>query len=72
MSAKWQPWFPLSLNLLTPEQLEKHGHILSAVATDALVQKHQAISIQIVNIIKSSLYWTCFKPKYSFVWRKIR
>ena len=30
---------------LTRKQLETHGHILSTVATDALVLKHQAISI---------------------------
>ena len=30
---------------LTRKQLEKHGCIISTVATDALVLKHQAISI---------------------------
>ena len=29
---------------LTPKQLETHGCVLSVVATDALVPKHQAIS----------------------------
>ena len=40
---------------LTPKQLETHGCILSNVATDALVLKHQAISIHsadwIVNVL---------------------
>ena len=31
--------------LLTDKQLETHGYIFSTVATDALVLKHQAISI---------------------------
>ena len=31
--------------ILTHKQLETHGCILRAVATDALVLKHQAISI---------------------------
>ena len=30
---------------LTYKELETHGCVLSTVATDALVQKHQAISI---------------------------
>ena len=30
---------------LTYEQLEMHGYVLSTVATDALVLKHQAINI---------------------------
>ena len=30
--------------ILTLKQLEIHGYILSSVATDALVLKHQAIS----------------------------
>ena len=30
--------------LLTPKQLEMHGCVLSSVATDDLVLKHQAIS----------------------------
>ena len=30
---------------LTPKQLETHGYILSTVATDVLVLKHQDISI---------------------------
>ena len=33
------------LNVLTHELLETHGRYLSTVATDALVLKHQAISI---------------------------
>ena len=35
----------ISLNVLTHEQLEMHGSVLSTVATDALVLKHQTISI---------------------------
>ena len=31
--------------LLTHKELETHGYALSTVATDALVLKHQAISI---------------------------
>ena len=31
--------------LLAPKHLETHGCIVSTVATDALVLKHQAISI---------------------------
>ena len=34
---------------LTHKQLETHGCIVSIVATDALVLKHQAISIHIVD-----------------------
>ena len=36
---------------LNPKQLEIHGCVLSAVATDALVLKHQAISIHSVDSI---------------------
>ena len=32
-------------DLLTPKHRETHGSIVSTVATDALVLKHQAISI---------------------------
>ena len=35
----------LDLNELTHKLLKMHGCIVSAVATDALVLKHQAISI---------------------------
>ena len=35
--------------LLTHEQLEMHGCLFSTVATDALVLKHQAISIHSVD-----------------------
>ena len=34
---------------LTHKQLEMHGCIFSTVATDALVLKHQAISIYIAD-----------------------
>ena len=34
-----------SYPILAHKQLETNGYILSAVATDALVLKHQAISI---------------------------
>ena len=33
-----------SFHELTRKQLERHGYILSTVATDVLVLKHQAIS----------------------------
>ena len=33
------------MELLTHKQLEMHGYIISIVATDALVLKHQAINI---------------------------
>ena len=36
---------PEKEDVLTHKKLETHGYALSAVATDALVQKHQAISI---------------------------
>ena len=44
LSGKWQP-FCLGLNVLTHKQLETHRCVLSTVDTDALVLKHQAISI---------------------------
>ena len=34
---------------LTHKQMKMHGCVLSTVATDALVLKHQAISIHIVD-----------------------
>ena len=40
-----------SISMLTHKQLETHGCILSTVATDALVLKHQAISIHSVDQI---------------------
>ena len=42
--------FPV-VNQLTHKQLEMHEYILSIVATDALVLKHQAISIHSANYI---------------------
>ena len=39
------PKINLASQVLTPKQLETHGSVLSIVATDALVQKHQGISI---------------------------
>ena len=44
LSAKWRP-FCLRLNVLTLKHQETHGCVVSTVATDALVLKHQAISI---------------------------
>ena len=44
LSESWHPSCH-KLNLLTPEHRETHGCVVSAVATDALVLKHQAISI---------------------------
>ena len=35
----------LQYNELTPKHWETHGCVVSTVATDALVLKHQAISI---------------------------
>ena len=43
-SANWQQ-FCLGLNVLTLKHRETHGCVVSTVATDALVLKHQAISI---------------------------
>ena len=42
-------WQHYTFVRLTHKQLETHWYILSAVATDALVLKHQAISIQSVT-----------------------
>ena len=44
-------WWPIcsGLSLLTHKHLETHGSVLSTVATDALVLKHQAISIHIAD-----------------------
>ena len=44
MIAKWQTFY-LSFNVLTPKHRETHGCVVSTVATDALVLKHQVISI---------------------------
>ena len=35
----------LATGILTPKHRETHGCVISTVATDALVLKHQAISI---------------------------
>ena len=43
-SAKLQP-FCLGLFVLTYKYLAMHGYVISTVATDALVLKHQGISI---------------------------
>ena len=43
-SSKWQP-FCSGLNVLILKHREPHGCVVSTVATDALVLKHQAISI---------------------------
>ena len=43
-SGKWQP-FSFILNMLTLKHRETHGCVVSIVATDALVLKHQVISI---------------------------
>ena len=44
-------WWPVSsvVSLLTHKHLETHGCVVSTVATDALVLKHQAISIHIAD-----------------------
>ena len=44
MSAKWQPSC-LGLNMLTLKHRETHECVVSTVANDALVLKHQAITI---------------------------
>ena len=44
MSAQCQP-FSSGLDVLTHKQLEMYGYVLSTAATDALVLKHQAISV---------------------------
>ena len=41
-------------NSLTPKQLETHGCVVNTVATDALVLRHQAISIHSCKIFISS------------------
>ena len=41
--------FYLGSNGLTPKHRETHGCVVSTVATDALVLKHQAISIHHVD-----------------------
>ena len=46
---------------LTHYQLETHGCILSTLATDTLVLKHQAIS---THSAKYWLYWTSFIQIY--------
>ena len=43
-SAKWWPFY-LGLSVLTLKHRETHECVVSTVATDALVLKHQAISI---------------------------
>ena len=45
---------------LTLKHRETHGCVVSTVATDALVLKHQAISI----FSTDSIYWTSFIWKY--------
>ena len=42
-------FYSLSSFPLTHKQQEMHGHIFCTVATDALVLKHQAISISNTN-----------------------
>ena len=44
MSGKWWPFCP-GVDELTLKHRETHGCIVSTVATDTLVLKHQAISI---------------------------
>ena len=46
---------------LTHKQLETHGCLLSTVATDVLVLKHQAISIHIADHIP--IAWDQFQRK---------
>ena len=44
-------------NALTHKQLETHGCELSTAATDALVLKHQAISIHSAEWIFINIYY---------------
>ena len=47
---------------VTHKQLETHGCIFSTVATDAMVLKHQGISIHSTDCIL--IYWTSFIQRY--------
>ena len=61
--------------VLTHKQLEMYGCIFSPVATDALVLKHQAISIHSADWIFIVLNWpTCIQKYYSYgeQYKKIR
>ena len=65
---------------LTPKLLEKYGYVLSTVATDALVLKHQAISIHIADQLSNALdqfqtkilrlQWITLKNAIKF-WKKL-
>ena len=47
----WQTNAAIIADILTHKQLETHGCMLSIVATDALVLKHQTISIHSADLI---------------------
>ena len=49
------PKMNLSLQMITLKPLEMHERILSTVATDALVLKHQAVSIHSADWIFNAL-----------------
>ena len=50
--------------LLTHKQLEIHGCVISSVATDGLVLKHQAISSHTID--KIVIVLDQFQPNYYF------
>ena len=68
-----------SHQFLTPKHQETHGCVVSTVVTDALVLKHQAISIHNADqmfilfhqfrIKKLHLWWTTLENKITF-WKK--
>ena len=47
----WRIYVPLGGDELTYKQLEMHGAYVSTAATNVLVQKHQAISINSADLI---------------------
>ena len=50
-------WMGIYEFFLTPKQLGMHGCVLNTVATDALVLKHQAISIHSADKMSIVLDW---------------
>ena len=81
LSANWQPFYlslnvlrmywitnvytQFYMITLTHKRLETHGCIIITVATDALVLKHQAISIHSVDKTFIVLEWFHKKIFYS-------
>ena len=62
--------FVAVLTVLTHKHLETHGCILSIVATDALVQKHQTISTNSADYIY--IAFDLFRSKYTLIMNNIR